>query len=79
MTDEISVPVPPESEAAGEVPLIEEVDEEAIAAADAGSTNTPSQRAAKRYAASAQRSSSGRGKRMSLSSRPIARVVVSSV
>ena len=35
MTDEISVPVPPESEAAGEVPLIEEVDEEAIAAARA--------------------------------------------
>src|SRR5438105_1841028 len=35
MTDETPVPVPPESEAAGEVPLIEEVDEEAIAAARA--------------------------------------------
>lgn len=35
MTDETPVPVPPESEPAGEVPLIEEVDEEAIAAARA--------------------------------------------
>ncbi|HYU25792.1 MAG TPA: hypothetical protein VEO74_11350, partial [Thermoanaerobaculia bacterium] len=35
MIDETAVPVPPESEAAGEVPLIEEVDEEAIAAARA--------------------------------------------